>query len=144
MVPGDTARKSASATSAMCSGSEAGSYLRLIDCCILSLRLKHLLGPVTRVKKKKKKTSAAEVNDHNSSLTTSCADWCAATGAQVRCYLLNLRSLCFGFGESLAKTSTALKSTTSNIILGVDWRLQCLQLVLAHFTKNQRQIREAN
>ena len=32
----------------MCSGSKAGSYLRLI-------RLKDFLGPVTRVKKKKKK-----------------------------------------------------------------------------------------
>ena len=32
----------------MCSGSEAGSYLRLI--VSLSLRLKDLLGPVTRVK----------------------------------------------------------------------------------------------
>ena len=30
---------------------QAGSYLRLIDSCI---RLKDLLGPVTRVKKKKK------------------------------------------------------------------------------------------
>jgi len=35
----------------MCSGSEAGSYLTLVS---LSLRLKDLLGPVTRVKKKKK------------------------------------------------------------------------------------------
>ena len=35
----------------MCCGTEAGSYLRLIDYCI---RLKDLLGPVTRVKKKKK------------------------------------------------------------------------------------------
>ena len=34
------------------SGSEAGSYLRLIDSCIT--QLKALLGPVTRVKKKKK------------------------------------------------------------------------------------------
>jgi len=34
----------------MCCGTEEGSYLRLID----SLRLKDLLGPVTRVKKKKK------------------------------------------------------------------------------------------
>jgi len=33
---------------------EAGSYLRLIDSCITLLRLKDLLGPVTRVKKKKK------------------------------------------------------------------------------------------
>jgi len=38
----------------MCSGSEAGSYLRLIDFVSLSLRLKDLIGPVTRVKKKKK------------------------------------------------------------------------------------------
>jgi len=38
----------------MCSGSEAGSDLRLIDSCITQiLRLKDLLGPVTRVKKKK-------------------------------------------------------------------------------------------
>jgi len=29
----------------------AGSYLRLIDSCITQLRLKDLLGPVTRVKK---------------------------------------------------------------------------------------------
>jgi len=40
----------------MCSGSEAGSYLRLID---FRLRLKDLLGPVTRVKKKKKKTASS-------------------------------------------------------------------------------------
>ena len=33
---------------------EAGSYLRLIDFASLNLRLKDLLGPVTRVKKKKK------------------------------------------------------------------------------------------
>ena len=33
-------------------GTEAGSYLRLIDSCITSLRLKDLLGPATRVKKK--------------------------------------------------------------------------------------------
>ena len=37
----------------MCCGTEAGSYLRLIDSCITQLiRLKDLLGPVTRVKKK--------------------------------------------------------------------------------------------
>ena len=37
----------------MCSCSEAGSYLRLIDSCITQLiRLKDRLGPVTRVKKK--------------------------------------------------------------------------------------------
>jgi len=35
----------------MCSGSEAGSYLRLTDSCIT--QLKDLLGPVTREKKKK-------------------------------------------------------------------------------------------
>ena len=35
----------------MCCGNEAGSYLRLIDS---SITLKDLLGPVTRVKKKKK------------------------------------------------------------------------------------------
>jgi len=34
----------------MCSGTEAGSYFRRI--VSLSLRLKDLLGPVTRVKKK--------------------------------------------------------------------------------------------
>jgi len=34
----------------MCCGTEAGSYLRLI--VSLSIRLKDLLGPVTRVKKK--------------------------------------------------------------------------------------------
>jgi len=40
----------------MCTGSEAGSYLRLIDSCIThSFRLKDLIGPVTRVKKNKKK-----------------------------------------------------------------------------------------
>jgi len=39
----------------MCSGSEAGSYLRLIDSVSLSLRLKDLLGPVTRVKKKRRR-----------------------------------------------------------------------------------------
>ena len=33
----------------LCSGSKVGSYLRLVS---LSLRLKDLLGPVTRVKKK--------------------------------------------------------------------------------------------
>ena len=33
---------------------EVGSYLRLIDFVSLNLRLKDLLGPVTRVKKKKK------------------------------------------------------------------------------------------
>jgi len=39
-----------------CCGTEAGSYLRLIDSFLsLSLRLKDLLVPVTRVKKKKKK-----------------------------------------------------------------------------------------
>jgi len=37
----------------MCCGTEAGSYLRLIDYCIT--QIKDLLGPVTRVKKKKKK-----------------------------------------------------------------------------------------
>ena len=36
---------------------EAGSYLRLIDFVSLNLRLKDLLGPVTRVKKKKKLSS---------------------------------------------------------------------------------------
>ena len=36
----------------MCCGTEAGSYLRLIDSCIT--QLKDLLGPVTRVTKKKK------------------------------------------------------------------------------------------
>jgi len=34
----------------MCSGSEAGWYLRLIDSCITQLKAQ---GPVTRVKKKK-------------------------------------------------------------------------------------------
>ena len=34
--------------------SEAGSYFRLIDSCIT--QIKDLIGPVTRVKKKKKKT----------------------------------------------------------------------------------------
>jgi len=33
---------------------EEGSYLRLIDFVSLNLRLKDLLGPVTREKKKKK------------------------------------------------------------------------------------------
>ena len=33
---------------------EAGSYLMLIDSCITRLRLKDLLGPATRVKKRKK------------------------------------------------------------------------------------------
>jgi len=37
----------------MCCGTEAGSYLRLTAFCITQLlRLKDLLGPVTRVKKK--------------------------------------------------------------------------------------------
>jgi len=36
----------------MCSGSEAGSYLRLIDSCITQLKAHQ--GPATRVKKKKK------------------------------------------------------------------------------------------
>ena len=40
----------------VCSGSEAGSYLRLIDSCITQLKLKDLLGPVTRVKKKKRRS----------------------------------------------------------------------------------------
>ena len=35
----------------MCSSSKAGSYLRLIGSCSLSLRLKDLVGPVTRVNK---------------------------------------------------------------------------------------------
>ena len=38
---------------------DCGSYLRLIDFVSLNLRLKDLLGPVTRVKQKKKKTAAA-------------------------------------------------------------------------------------
>ena len=38
------------------SGSEAGSYLRPIDSCITQLKAQGLVGPVTRVKKKKKKT----------------------------------------------------------------------------------------
>ena len=37
----------------MCSGSETGSYLRLMDPCIT--QLKDLLGPLGRVKKKEKK-----------------------------------------------------------------------------------------
>ena len=36
-------------------GAEAGSYLRLVDSCITQLEAQDLLGPVTRVKKKKKK-----------------------------------------------------------------------------------------
>ena len=38
----------------MCCGTEAGSYLRLIDSCITQLRPKDLLGPVKKVEKKKK------------------------------------------------------------------------------------------
>ena len=38
----------------MCCGTEAGSYLRLIDSCITQLKAQRPLGPVTRVKKKKK------------------------------------------------------------------------------------------
>jgi len=37
------------------SDSEAGSYLRIIDSFITQLKAQNLLGPVTRVKKKKKK-----------------------------------------------------------------------------------------
>jgi len=44
----------------MCSGSEAGSYLRLIDSCIPQLKAQRPLGPVTRVKKKKKKLGLLE------------------------------------------------------------------------------------
>jgi len=33
----------------MCSGSEAGSYLRLIGSCITQLKAQGALGPVTRV-----------------------------------------------------------------------------------------------
>jgi hypothetical protein len=41
-------------TPTVCSASEAGLYLRRIDSfSSLSLRLKDLLGPVTRVKQKK-------------------------------------------------------------------------------------------
>jgi len=39
----------------ICSGSEAGSYLRLIDSC--ATQLKDLLGPATRVNKEKKRNS---------------------------------------------------------------------------------------
>ena len=39
---------------------EAGSYLRLFDSN--GLRLKDLLGPITRVKKKKKKLPGCYVN----------------------------------------------------------------------------------
>jgi len=46
---------------------EAGSYLRLIDFVALNLRLKDLLRPVTRVKKKKKKDRSPGV--------AFCAPW---------------------------------------------------------------------
>ena len=39
----------------MCSGSQAGSYLRLIDSCITQLKAQGLSGPVTRLKKKRQK-----------------------------------------------------------------------------------------
>ena len=37
----------------MCSGSEMSSYLRFINSCITQLKVKDLLGSVTRVNKKK-------------------------------------------------------------------------------------------
>jgi len=44
----------------LCCGNEAGSYLRLIDSCITQLKAQGpALGPVTRVKKKKKKKNGA-------------------------------------------------------------------------------------
>jgi len=47
----------------MCSGTEAGSYLRLIDPCITQLlRRKDLLGPATRVKKKRRRHLAGVVD----------------------------------------------------------------------------------
>ena len=48
----------------MCCGTEAGSYLRLRDSCITRLRLKDLLGTVTRVKKKNKKKKNQGLHAH--------------------------------------------------------------------------------
>jgi len=45
----------------MCSGSEAGSYLRLTDSCITQLKAQ---GPVTRVKKKDLDEAARKLGWH--------------------------------------------------------------------------------
>jgi len=50
----------------MCSSSEAGSYLTLVS---LSLRFKDLPGPVTRVKKKKKKLRLTWTRKSDSSVS---------------------------------------------------------------------------
>ena len=45
----------------MCSGSQVGSYLRLIDSCITQLKAQGLSGPVTRLKKKRQKKKKKKV-----------------------------------------------------------------------------------
>ena len=55
----------------MCSGSEAGSYLRLTDSCITQLKAKDLLGPVTRLKKKKSGSGKSKIEQFYSFLLVS-------------------------------------------------------------------------
>ena len=45
----------------LCCGHETGPYLRLTDPCITHFRLKDIVGPVMRVKKKQKKKQDAPV-----------------------------------------------------------------------------------
>ena len=47
----------------MCCGSEAGSYLRLIDSCVTQLRLKDLLGPVPSESKEEEEEKQARKAD---------------------------------------------------------------------------------
>jgi len=53
-------RASGAAKAPPAPGTEAGSYLRLMTLASLSLRFKDLLGPVTRVKKKKREEHLAD------------------------------------------------------------------------------------
>jgi len=82
---------------------EAGSYLRLIDFVSLNLRLKDLLGPVTRVKKRRVKKKANRLLDVRSyPFVIRCVDSSLFALHSTRVLVLaagnQTLNSCFGFG----------------------------------------------